>query len=223
MKIKSIICPAFYILLLIACCACSAKPIDRAKITEFNEIEVYDSFYAHENIFYDMDKDFDLAIDNFIAVYDTEKNIVGFSVTVLMYPKYEKTIKDYGIFIVVDENLRDLIQTSHIAPTFTDAAIEIDDDYLYLNYEPYVTSLGMLTGSMFYSIPLDELSKEDVIQKVKEGLYFRVLKNKKLGPLEKVIYNGEISYHEKALDPGGSPEPLYEIIRMLLHQSLEQL
>ena len=166
MKSKSIICPVFYILILIACCAFSAKPIDRAKITEYNEIEVYDSFYAHENIFYDMDKDFDLAIDNFIAVYDTEKNVVGFSVNVTMYPKYEKTIKDYGIFIVVDESLRDLIQTHHNSvPTFTDAAIELDDDYLYLNYEPYVTSLGMLTCSMFYSIPLDELSKEDIIQK----------------------------------------------------------
>jgi|GEM_PF-5862090 len=195
--------------ILLLCCACSAKPIDRAKITEYEDLEVYDSFYAYENIFYDVDDDFDIAFDYFCAVYDPEKNIIGFDITATMYPKYEKTIKDYGIYVMIDENLRGLIQTIETAsfvPIFSDAVIQLNDDHLYLTYEPYVTPLGMSIGNMFYSIPLDGLNKEDIIKQVKEGLYFQVIKNKKLGPLHKAAYNGEIFYFEEVMDPNGSQE-----------------
>jgi hypothetical protein len=66
-------------------------------------------------------------------------------------------------------------------------------------------------GILFYSIQLDDLAIEDIIQKVKEGLYFRVVKNKKLGPLRKASYNGEIIYYEETLDPDGSQEPLFKV------------
>jgi len=216
-KIESIICLNLSIFIFITCCACSAKPLDRAKIAEYheNELLLYDSFYALDNIYCDLDDDFDLAFHYFIAVYDPEKNIVGFNIGVSMYPKYEKTIKDYGMFIMVDENLRELIKTSFIVPTFTDAVIEFDDKYLYLTYEPYVTPAGMNTGSIFYSIPLDGLTEEYIIQKIKEGLYFRVFKNKKLGPLKKIIYSNEITFYEETLDPDGSQEPLFKASRDL--------
>jgi hypothetical protein len=54
--------------MLITCCACAAKPLDRAKLAEYNENEVhlYDAFYSLENIYYDLDDDFDLAFSHFL-------------------------------------------------------------------------------------------------------------------------------------------------------------
>jgi hypothetical protein len=76
MKIRSIICLVLLSFILTAFCACSAKPIDREKITEYNEQQEYDSFYAHENIYYDLDDDFDLAFTHIIAVYDPKKTLL---------------------------------------------------------------------------------------------------------------------------------------------------
>jgi hypothetical protein len=220
MKNKSIICLTLSIFMLITCCACAAEPLDRAKIAEFNinESLLYDSFYSMENIYYDLDDDFDLAFCYFIALYDPERSVVGFNLGISMYPKYEKTIKDYGMLIMVDEKLRDLIETSNNTPTpqFTDSEIKLDDSYLFLTYKPYDTDLGMIFGSTFYSIPLEEFSEEEIIKMVREGLYLRVFKNKKLNPLKKLTYDGKIINYEETLDPNGSQEAFSKARRNLL-------
>jgi hypothetical protein len=194
-------------------CGCSAKPIDRAKIAE-EELLYYDSFYTLDDIHYDLDNDFDLAIDRFNTVYDPEKNIVGFNITAMITPKFEKEINDCGILLRIDESLRDFIQTENFAPLFNDDELLIHDDTLLFSFKPYdELSLGASVGLIFYSIPLDNISKDEMILQVKEGIYISVIKNKKIGPLQKITYDGVILRNEDTLDPLGSPEPLLRRIR----------
>ena len=132
-----------------------------------------------------------------------------------MYPKYEKPISDCSLYILVDESLRDLIQTTEtaaFAPRFTDDAFNISDDMVLYSYEPYEIIPNHTIGRGFYSIPLVELSKDEMVAKIKEGLYLCIIKNNKIGSPQKVIYDGIVLSQEGDLDPLGSPESLIRMI-----------